>query len=782
MNKFGLPEEVFRLLADDTHRFESEEHRVQGGSADLTLVRDRLLCRTVVRKRPRTDVQVSWNPLMFMLEAQVTAQLDHPAVVPLLQFGYDREGLYYLMPEVAGDHLGYVLTRLLEGDPAVTRTYTHARRLQVFRTVCGAVAHAHERGVVHRDIKPDQVLLGRHSEVLLTDWGLATRTGETPDHPARAQPPGGGSGQSTAITHECVVGDPRYQPPERLTGEQLTADPTQDVYSLGALLFHLLTLRPPVGVPRDGETAAQYLARLRQEIGNLPTPSSVSWDGFADPAWDALCMACLAVEPSDRPVDAGELFHEVEATLWKMEEAERRRTAAREALDRARATMADMQRLRSELAEIRRRRAELVFEVPSHAPREQRRQLWAVEDQEQESMLAAAREFAEAERLCELALSHDPAWTEARGVLADLYLERLMEADARNDEVGRAYALERLRRIDDGTRLDRLNQPAALVVETPVAEAMVRTSSLVERDRQLVPEDWRQHPLGRVVVPAGRIAVEVHAAGRATARYALRLQPGSEVRLSPRLPSAGSILPGFTYVPAGPVVIEGDPGLDSGGASRRVDMPDFAIGVYPVTMDEYRLFLDDLDEQESEARVPQDSADGRPILVRADGRWTVPPEDPHGHPLHGEFPVLSIRAEDAEAYCRWRSEREARRFRLPTRDEWDYAARSGDGREYPWGDCNEPGFCWARDAQEHKVLPTRVGAKETDVAPCGARDLAGGVGDWLADDFDSTGRLRHMGGGSWFASGSFLRLSRRFGFRVDERSAGIGFRVLLELD
>jgi ParB/RepB/Spo0J family partition protein len=79
VNRFGLPEEAFRLLADDPLRFESDEHRVRGGSSDLALVRDRLLCRTVVRKRPRTNVQVSWNPLMFKLEAQVTAQLDHPA-------------------------------------------------------------------------------------------------------------------------------------------------------------------------------------------------------------------------------------------------------------------------------------------------------------------------------------------------------------------------------------------------------------------------------------------------------------------------------------------------------------------------------------------------------------------------------------------------------------------------------------------------------------------------------------------------------------------------------
>ena len=755
MDSIPPRDEIVRLIQDEQERFADQEHRIQGGQAELNRVLDRLLGRSVVRKRPRSIGEAELR--RFLAEARITAQLDHPAIVPLLQFGMDGQGPFYLMPEVRGDHLGYVLAQLLEDDPAICRAYGMPRRLQIFRMVCGAVAHAHHRGVVHRDIKPDQVLLGPHSEVLLTDWGLATFEG--------------GAGALAA-------GDPRYQPPERLTGRAVPAHPAQDVYSLGALLFHLLALRPPVGDRREYESPEDYLARVRDDIGHLPSASRVSWEGFADSAWDDLCAWCLAVEPQDRPAHAGELFDQVESTLWELEEAERRRIAAEDALASARASQRDMLRTRHAHREARRQRLDARCEIPQHAPPEARRQLWQLEDREHDLGLAVTRGFAEAERLFELALSHDPEFVEARDGLANLYQDRLQEAESVNDGRGRAYAMERLRNVDDGSRLARLRRPAYVSVDVPVRGVQVRTAPLVERDRQLVPGPWIA---GGGNLPSGRHAVEVSAPGRATARYALGSSPGRRVRLAPRLPHLTDIPDGFAYVPAGFALLEGDPGTETAWRVRERAMPDYALAVFPVTMGEYRDFLEAGGFGPDEYLVPRDQGDGQPLLKWARGRWIVPREDPHGDPMTPDMPVLSVTAQAAEAYARWRSETGGRSYRLPTRDEWEYAARSGDGRLYPWGDRLEPGFCWAGEAQSGKPVPNRIGAKATDVAPCGVRDLSGGIGDWMADDFDGEGR-RHVAGGTWFALGQSLRLSRRFGFFPDRLSAGIGFRLLLELD
>jgi len=200
-----------------------------------------------------------------------------------------------------------------------------------------------------------------------------------------------------------------------------------------------------------------------------------------------------------------------------------------------------------------------------------------------------------------------------------------------------------------------------------------------------------------------------------------------------------------------------------------------------VTMAQYRDFVETLSESDAELRLPRDQVDGLPFMRLEEGRWTIPSADRHGDSIHPTTPVLSLQAQDAEAYCAWRSERDERRFRLPTRDEWEYVARGGDSRFFSWGDRYEPTYCWCADRQRGRRHPAVVGRVAEDVSVVGARDLVGGVGDWLADDFAEDDSLRHVGGGSWFAGMRYTRLARRFGFAPRERNAGLGFRLLLEL-
>jgi len=782
-------EVVEQMVRGQMQRYEVGSWRTKGGMGEVEEVLDLLLGRRVVRKRPLRGNRNEPGWLAFVHEAQVTAELSHPAIVPLLDLRMDLQGFYYLMPLVAGTNLREVLKGLANGDDGLRRRFGLRRLLHVFRTVCGAVAHAHDRGIVHRDIKPDQILLGRHDEVLLTDWGLAARLGGTVD----PLPAGSGTALSASSVRsgqtvlEGMHGGPQYQPPERLTPGKVPAEFTQDVYSLGAVLYHVLTLHAPVDEPRDPGLRRDdlaYMAFLQRQISRLSPPSSRPWGAPLDPVWDEICQRCLAVMPVDRYPDAGALYRDVEQALSEFEEARRRRARATEALAAGERAEEELVAAARSLEEARRLRRELEARITPQQPLGAKRPLWEAEDLEQRAEREHAERFAAAEREYGLALSIDPASGEARARLSDLYLRRAEEARQAGDEAGRAYNLERLRAYDDGTRAERLSRPVWLTVECEPDGAEVRLAPLIERDRRLLAGDWQElgkAPLVSRELDGGRYTLEIAAHGRMTARYALRLEPGDALTLAPNLPALADVPEPFVYVPAGPAWIGGDPMVAGTGPRRSVHLPDFAIGAFPVTLQQYRRFLDALPRETAHQRVPRDPVDGQPLLrVDGDG-WSIPPEDHHGDPVTPDMPVLLVRAVDAEAYATWASGRDGRTYRLPVRDEWEYAARGSDGRYFPWGDRYEATYAWGRDQQAGKPLPAPVGRCAEDRSVVGARDLAGGVGDWLADPYSEDGAKRHVGGGSWFASAGMARLARRFGFDPSQRSAGLGFRLVLEL-
>jgi serine/threonine-protein kinase len=781
---------VKKIARGEALRFKAERFKRRGGMGLVSGVHDLLLDRPLVRKRPRRKLRAANDWRAFVYEAQVTAQLNHPAIVPLFDLGYDKAGFYYLMPRVQGTTLHKVLTQLASEDDETILRYPMTRLLNIFRTVCGAVAHAHQRDIVHRDIKPDQVLLGEHDEVLLTDWGLAAQMGRVRSEYVQGTSIGASAGtiRSGQTVLDGVHGAPRYQPPERLeAGRSIPAHYTQDVYSLGAVLYHLLTLRAPVDPPRDPgiqATDPAYLVFIRRQVARLEPPSRRRWSHTLDPIWDKICMRCLSVSPADRYGDAGELFRAVEDALTEADERRRNRERAARALADGARAVRELDAVSEDLFGARVILRSLTAAVAPFQRAQRREELWAAEDDESRLARNNSELLAEAERAYEVALTIDPNNLEARSSLADLYMDRVREAEAAGDGPAAAYFLLRMGRFDDGTRASLLRRNAEVRLEGLPANATVRVAPLEERNRRLLPGQWRSANIvsgAPVHLEPGRHSIEITAPGRATGTYCLLVDPGESVSLSPRLARLDQVPDGYVYVPAGPGRLEGDPLSTGCGPKRSVTMGDFGMAVYPVTMAEYREFLDDVPAGEARRRVPLNPVDDDPLFQLEGGAWSIPERDAHGDPVHPEMPVLLVRAEDAEAYAAWLSRRRDRIYRLPTRDEWEYAARGGDGRLYPWGDYPEPTFAWGREPQRGRPVPAPVGRCPEDCSPFGVRDLAGGVGDWLADDFTAGGAQRHVGGGSWFASTTYQRLARRFGLDPSHRSAGVGFRLLLEI-
>lgn len=208
--------------------------------------------------------------IRFEREARVLARLEHPNIVPIHDVGKTADDRpFYTMKLVRGRTLQSIIRALREQEAAAVKAYTLDDLLVIFRKVCDAVAFAHDRGVVHRDLKPDNVMVGEFGEVLVMDWGLAKlHDAEDPAEDVKADVKSNASDNpttddnlspDTAVTLDGqILGTPQYMAPEQATGAVGKVDHRADVYSLGAILQAILTLEAPF----SGSTAAEIIERV----------------------------------------------------------------------------------------------------------------------------------------------------------------------------------------------------------------------------------------------------------------------------------------------------------------------------------------------------------------------------------------------------------------------------------------------------------------------------------------------------------------------------------------
>ena len=236
----------------------------RGGMGVVQQARDLRIVRNVAMKVIKTSSHFSReNVLRFVDEAQLTGQLQHPNIIPVYELGLDEYGeVFYTMKYVKGTTLDQVLRRIRDGEETAIRKFPLATLLTVFQKICDGVAYAHSMGVVHRDLKPDNVMIGEYGEVLVMDWGLAKKmaSGMHDEHLGDTKPqmpPADLRGFETL--NGLIVGTPPYISPEAARGELDRIDPRSDIHVLGAILYAILTLRPPFPGKEFGELIEQIV-------------------------------------------------------------------------------------------------------------------------------------------------------------------------------------------------------------------------------------------------------------------------------------------------------------------------------------------------------------------------------------------------------------------------------------------------------------------------------------------------------------------------------------------
>jgi eukaryotic-like serine/threonine-protein kinase len=733
----------------------------------------------------------------FVEEGRITAQLEHPNIVPVYDLGGMADGQpFYTMRVVKKQSMRDALHR-----QDLRKTWPLVRLLGAFLQVSRALGYAHSRGVLHRDIKPENILLGDFGEVYLADWGLArVVTGSPLEGNAVAT-----LVSSLARMPSQIHGTPGYIAPEILRQQWDGADPRADLFALGVVLYEILAGEHPF----EGDSTAVMLLATAERTPRRPRDLVPSCPLLLED----LCLALLSKDPAGRPASADLVAEEIESYLEGAKEKARRREEARLLCERAKAPVLRYKELEAERLKLSAQARTALKDIKGWEPVDRKRPGWRLEDLAAQAEREEGRALAEAIELYTKALGYDAESQEAHHGLANLYWSQARTAEEERRGASQVYYEALVTEHDVGHYAELLKADATLSLRSNPTGAHVRAYRYVERDRVLIESDERylgRTPLRGARLNPGSYLVVIEGAGFPPVRYPVLLGRGEHHEGEVNLYREREIGDGFVYVPGGVAIVGGDPEAYEPLPRQTVVVPDFAIARYPVTFREYCAFLDDIEKHSpgevarrapherrgSEGFVVHKGPDGNwtpdPVLIEGEARRLFPPEDGH----LWDVPALLIDWFDAAAYCRWLSARLGADVRLPTEAEWEKAARGVDGRFYPWGDRFDPTFALMRDSRPFVVQPEPNGTFPIDRSPYGACDMAGGVREWMSDihgelpaDVAALDRepapdaeraetgWRTVRSGNWTADHRWSRAASRTLQFAALRGTGLGFRV-----
>ena len=669
---------------------------------------------------------------------------------------------YFTMKEIRGrtmlDVIEEVHVASTEGWRPAESGWTFVRLVTAFHAVCESVAYAHSRGVLHRDLKPTNVMLGEFGEVVVMDWGLAKVAG-VPDVKSPQVVTTRSWGNLYETQHGSIAGTPNYMAPEQARGEARQVGPWTDVYSLGALLYEILADRAPFG----GETHEAVMQELLRGPPPPPYPPFHRSTGQATPedGLRAICDKAMSRDLSDRYVDAGHLARAVAGWLDNASAHERAVTLVQRA-DNLEPELLD---LRKQSATLRADAASMLARLPADAGATEKREAWSLEDEAVELEQAFQRTQGRYVELLRAALEVVPDLPQAHARLRGI--DDLTGAHGARSKVGEGW-------------LTLLTEPSGALVELRRIDSVERR--LVDVPFSVGKANLRT-PLRGLALPVGTYQLTLSAPGHAPLRVLARVERGELWSTIPagttkprviRLPREGEDPPGTVRIPLGWSWFGGDIEAADTLPRSRAWVEAFLIQRHPVTNRAYLTFLRDLLALDRPRHVRAYAPGG---WASAQGAVALPQSE------HPDWPVRRVTFDGAQAFARWYSAQTGQRWRLPREREWERAARGLDERLFPWGNHLEPS--WACVGTSHEGRPPSlapVDAFPQDASPWGVRGLGGNVRDWvIGDGAPRTGpvppEFRWVRGGHAYGIPQFARSALRYRLPT-HADKGVGFRMV----
>jgi len=290
-----------------------------GGMKDIIKVRDADTARDLAMAI-LTEETSEQEPYMvrFVYEARITANLEHPNIVPIHDIGVDDGGHpYFTMKLIDGENLASILMNIESGEEGYAKKYNLTHLLTIFINICNAISFAHSKGIIHLDLKPENIQIGNYGEVLVLDWGLAKILKEEETESIGENSPTLSGGKST-LTHIPednventmdgeIKGTPGYMAPEQAAGINSRKNKSTDIYALGAILYSILTLKKPI-------TGVDIKAILRKTIkGEIVNPVHRTPELHIPKPLAAVVMKAMSLRQSERYKSVKKLMKDIDA-------------------------------------------------------------------------------------------------------------------------------------------------------------------------------------------------------------------------------------------------------------------------------------------------------------------------------------------------------------------------------------------------------------------------------------------------------------------------------------
>jgi serine/threonine protein kinase len=764
----------------------------------------------------------------FIREARATAQIEHPNIVPVHELGVmDELGVFFTMKKVEGENLRTVIQKLNENDPVYLSKYTRIRLLEIFIAACNGVAFAHSKGIIHRDLKPANIMLGDFGEVLVMDWGLVKYIGdknqldEEQKIDIETNIDGLGAKDDSMMTLDgSISGTPAFMAPEQASGRINEIDERSDLYSLGAILYTILTTKSS---PFDEKLTTNEV--LSHVVNNYFSPPRKRSPKLKIPKeLEAICLKAMQRNKQDRYVSVKDLIRDIHnfmenypvvaypvPPITRLIKLCRRHPLIPSVLVVSIFTFFTAMAMHYIESSTRTtsflKFADYSINQGNVFLVRAKNTYMNIEDSlsREEDSLHPEKEYKLKEDLTKLVAEFNNQYD-----LAIEFLTRVEGLGLKHEQITSSLAKIFKNRLEFSIMTGNYNETRKLI-EMLRLRRRKAFYDIIENDNQLFesvkmiiqgegklsvrsnPPDVSvtgykidnfsnfdpancdsifsgQTPLENKKLPQGAYILIFNKPGLPEIRYPVQIIRGKAENIKVLIPT--EIPDGMAYIPGGTISLSYQSG-DSQISRHKVFVPGFFMKKREVSFGEYLIFWKSLENQSDRRKYM-----GKYISESEDRNY-MNIWDKDGNlrePFTPAMPVVGITGMAAKAYCSWLSDRTRTECRLPTNYEWEKAALGVAGRNLGFNIGQNNG--WTAEASSSVTKPG-LQLNPDEVSIFGIYDTVGAVGEFTTISLPGSKGFQIRGGNT--LSGH-ISVSHSFAnFSNGASSNDIGFRYIIPM-